>query len=154
MTDSSGHHTAYLGIGGNIGDTKRTIDTCVALLGEQVGRITHRSQWYESEPWGFASEHRFTTIVVALDTTLNTIQLLDATQDIERRLGRTEKSQGAVYHDRTIDIDLLLYDNLKIDSLRLTLPHPLMLQRRFVTVPLVEVLKLQQKTLNEIWPTC
>lgn len=73
-------------------------------------------------------------------TTLTPLELLDLTQDIERRLGRTKKSSDRVYHDRTIDIDLLIYEGVEMQTPRLTLPHPLMQERDFVMIPLREIL--------------
>ena len=72
-------------------------------------------------------------------TALSPMQALDATQEIERLLGRTRKSTDGQYHDRVIDIDLIGYGNLVIQNDRLTLPHPLMAQRRFVLQPLCDI---------------
>ena len=93
----------------------------------------------ESEPWGFESKNSFLNCVVAFDTHLSPIELLNATEEIERRLGRTKKSIGGQYSDRTIDIDILFYGNKVIKSERLTVPHPLLHLRNFVLQPLYEI---------------
>ena len=72
-------------------------------------------------------------------TTLAPIEVLDATQEIERLLGRTRKSEDGIYHDRTIDIDLIAYNDIVMQTERLTLPHPLMEKRRFVLQPLNDI---------------
>ena len=77
---------------------------------------------------------------MCVDSALSTVQLLEATQNIEREMGRTTKSEAGVYHDRVIDIDILLYDDLHISTPELTVPHPLMHEREFVMKPLGEIL--------------
>ena len=78
-------------------------------------------------------------MVVKVDTDLNPVDALHVTQDIEHRLGRTEKSVNGQYHDRLIDIDLLMYDNITVSTPELTLPHPHMHERRFVMEPLAQI---------------
>ena len=112
----------------------------IKLIGAEVGTVDRESSPLETEPWGFESKHMFLNMCVRVRTTLSPEQVLDATQDIERRLGRTSKSVGGQYHDRPIDIDMLMYDDLHISTPRLTLPHPLMHERDFVMVPLKEIL--------------
>lgn len=112
--------------------------TAVALLAERAGAILALSALYETEPWGFNSKYPFLNAAMILDTVLSPLDLLRLTQNIEREMGRTEKSNG-VYHDRIIDIDLLMYDDLIVDNPLLTLPHPLMCQREFVLLPLAEI---------------
>lgn len=112
--------------------------TAAALLAERVGDVLALSGFYETEPWGFQSDNTFLNAALRLDTILSPLELLDATQQIEREMGRTQKSNGA-YHDRIIDIDILLYDDLVLQTPELTLPHPLMHERRFVMEPLAEI---------------
>lgn len=129
---------AYLGLGTNIGNKRRNMITAAALLAERVGDILALSGFYETEPWGFESEHLFLNAAVKLRTSFPPLELLRITQQIEKELGRTEKSNGA-YHDRVIDIDILLYDNEVLRLPELTLPHPLMQERKFVMDPLSEI---------------
>lgn len=112
--------------------------TAAALLAERVGDVLALSGFYETEPWGFQSDNTFLNAALRLETILSPLELLDATQQIEREMGRTQKSNGA-YHDRIIDIDILLYDDLVLQTPELTLPHPLMHERRFVMEPLAEI---------------
>ena len=138
MTDT---HAAYLAYGSNIGEKEENILTAYRMTEERVGRIVRHSAMMRSEPWGFRSENSFVNSVVCVETTLTPHQLLDATQGIERAMGRTEKSHGGVYHDRIIDIDILLYDDITLNDADLVIPHPLMRERDFVMKPLNEIIQ-------------
>lgn len=129
---------AYLGLGTNIGNRRRNMIIAAALLAERVGDVLALSGFYETEPWGFDSENLFLNAAVKLKTSLSALELLTATQQIEKELGRTEKSNGT-YHDRIIDIDILFYDDEVLQTPELTLPHPLMHERKFVMDPLSEI---------------
>ncbi|WP_302773557.1 2-amino-4-hydroxy-6-hydroxymethyldihydropteridine diphosphokinase [Parabacteroides johnsonii] len=129
---------AYLGLGTNVGNKRRNMITAAALLAERVGDILALSGFYETEPWGFESENFFLNAAVKLKTSFSPLEVLQITQQIEKELGRTEKSNG-VYHDRIIDIDILLYEDEVLQIPELTLPHPLMHERKFVMDPLAEI---------------
>ena len=129
---------AYLALGTNIGNKRRNMITAAALLAERVGDVLALSGFYETEPWGFQSENTFLNAALQLDTSLSPLEFLKATQEIEIEMGRTQKSNGA-YHDRIIDIDILLYEDLVLQTPELTLPHPLMHERLFVMEPLAEI---------------
>lgn len=129
---------AYLALGTNIGNKRRNMITAAALLAERVGDVLALSGFYETEPWGFQSDNTFLNAALLLETGLPPLELLKATQEIELEMGRTQKSNGA-YHDRIIDIDILLYDDLILQTPELTLPHPLMHERQFVMEPLAEI---------------
>lgn len=129
---------AYLALGTNIGNKRRNMITAAALLAERVGDVLALSGFYETEPWGFQSENTFLNAALQLDTSLSPLELLKATQEIEIEMGRTQKSNGA-YHDRIIDIDILLYEDLVLQTPELSLPHPLMHERLFVMEPLAEI---------------
>ncbi|WP_302459748.1 2-amino-4-hydroxy-6-hydroxymethyldihydropteridine diphosphokinase [Parabacteroides johnsonii] len=129
---------AYLGLGTNVGNKRRNMITAAALLAERVGDILALSGFYETEPWGFESENFFLNAAVKLKTSFSPLEVLQITQQIEKELGRTEKSNG-VYHDRIIDIDILLYEDEVLQIPELTLPHPLMHERKFVMDPLTEI---------------
>ena len=132
-------HIVYIGLGSNLGDGLKNLDRAVAELRKEVGEVLYTSAYIESEPWGFESEHRFTNAVTVVSTTLEPLDLLDLTQRIERRMGRTRKrKRGEGYSDRVIDLDLLVYDDVQIDSERLTLPHPYIADRDFVRLLLEE----------------
>lgn len=132
-------HIVYIGLGSNLGDGSKNLDKAVALLQKEAGEVLYTSAYIESEPWGFESEHRFTNAVTVISTTLEPLPLLDLTQQIERRMGRTRKRRrGEGYSDRVIDLDLLIYDDLQLETERLILPHPHIADRDFVRLPLEE----------------
>lgn len=132
-------HTVYLSLGSNLGDRRKTIEASVSLIDERVGKVAACSSLIETEPWGFSSANKFLNACVCCHTELSPRQLLEATQGIERMLGRTEKSVGGHYRDRTIDIDILLYDDITIDEPDLKIPHPHIADRDFVKIPLSEI---------------
>ena len=130
----------YLSLGSNLGDRERILHRAIALIDGRVGTVQRVSSFIETEPWGFESEHPFLNAAVMVLTTLSPEQCLKETQQIERELGRTTKSKDGIYHDRPIDIDLLMYGDLKLSTPTLTLPHPRMQERDFVMIPLREIL--------------
>lgn len=135
-------HLVLLALGSNLGDGQDNLSRAIQAIRERVGQTLAVSHFMESEPWGFDSPHRFTNGVIAVSTRLSPMDLLDITQEIERDLGRKEKHRtGEAYQDRIIDIDILTYDHLCMENERLTLPHPHMLERDFVTIPMNEVLR-------------
>ncbi len=129
---------AYIGLGTNIGNKRRNLITAAALLAERAGDVLSISSFYETEPWGFESDNTFLNAALLLETELEPLQLLSLTQEIEKEMGRTQKSDGA-YHDRIIDLDILLYDLCVINEAALVVPHPLMHKRQFVMEPLAEI---------------
>ena len=138
-------HRVYLGLGSNLGDRETNIPRAIELIRERVGLVIRQSSLIETEPWGFESANRFLNGVILVETSLTPRQLLKATQKIERQLGRKKKSTDSClltpvsYSDRSIDIDILLYDDLTVDEPDLKIPHPLMEQRDFVMIPLNEI---------------
>ena len=141
MTDK---HKVYLGLGSNLGNREEIILKAISLIGERVGLVIRQSSLIETEPWGFESDNKFLNGVILCETTLTPRQVLRATQKIERELGKlrkhsTRRTPLSIYHDRPIDIDILLYDDLTIDEPDLKIPHPLMHERDFVMIPLKEI---------------
>ena len=133
-------HNVYLGLGANLGDKEQTIREAIKRIGEQIGYIISLSALHTTEPWGFCSDNNFVNAVVCCQTTLTPRQVLEHTQSIERQLGRTSKTVNGEYHDRMIDIDILLYDDYVVDEPDLKIPHPLMEEREFVMKPLKEIM--------------
>ena len=129
----------YLGLGSNLGNKEQHITTAVKHLEQRVGKVRRLSSLLKTEPWGFTSPHSFVNAAVSIDTRLSPHEVLEATQQIERDMGREQKSMNGEYHDRIIDIDILLYDDMEINEKDLTIPHPLMHQRDFVMIPLREI---------------
>ncbi len=138
---------AYWGLGTNIGHRRKNLIVAAALLAERAGDVLAVSAFYETEPWGFCSENAFLNAALKMRTSLSPMELLDCAQGIERELGRPEKSRDGIYHDRIIDLDLLLYNDLVLETPALTLPHPLMHMRKFVLEPLAEIAPLAEHPL-------
>lgn len=133
-------HRTFLGLGSNMGDRQRTISQAMEEIGHRIGRVVAMSSLYETDPWGYKSENKYINAVVAVDTELSPRGLLAHTQAIERLLGRDSKTVDGAYHDRTMDIDILLYDDVTVDETDLKIPHPRMGERDFVMNPLKEVM--------------
>ena len=129
-----------MGLGTNLGDKEGNIREAIRRIGELIGEVDRQSTFLVSEPWGFESENTFVNAAIRCSTELEPMEVLVRTQEIERAMGRTQKSVDGQYYDRIIDIDILMYDNLHIDTKTLKLPHPLMNERDFVMIPLEEVL--------------
>jgi len=127
--------TVYLGLGTNLGDRESNLREALRRLAELV-RIEAVSSVYESEPVGFRAQPDFWNLVVRVHTELGPRALLVAIQEIERAMGRRPSFRNA---PRVIDIDILLYDDVQLDLPELTIPHPRMLERAFVLVPLAEL---------------
>lgn len=147
MTSETSGTVAYLGLGSNAGDRMSNIERAVKMLDEAEGVTVDKvSDIIETEPWGFAAEEKFLNCavraVIAADVT--PVALLDICKRIERLSGREDgpeydASGGRIYHSRTIDVDILLFGDERIESERLTVPHPLMAKRDFVMVPLRQI---------------
>ena len=129
---------AYIGIGSNVGDRasfcRRAVDALRDASGIEVNKV---SSLYETSPVGGPPQRSYVNLVTLVSTDLTPHELLDACKAIERRLGReaTEMRWGP----RVIDLDVLLFDDEKINEPGLEIPHPRMAQRRFVMVPLLEI---------------
>ena len=133
-------HTVYLGLGTNLGDREANMLEACRRIEKLIGPIVRQSAFFVTQPWGFQSQHQFLNAAICCHTTLSPRQVLQLTQQIEREMGRTRKSADHVYHDRIIDIEILLYDRLTVDEPDLHIPHPLMHQRDFVMKPLQQIL--------------
>ena len=133
----------YFGIGTNLGEREANLRRAIELLHERVGECIACSSIYRSAPQGFVSENQFANIVAVCQTEHSPLEVLHITQEIEREMGRTEKSVNGIYHDRVIDIDLLKAmdgeHEIAHASDTLSLPHPRMQERDFVMIPLREV---------------
>ena len=132
-----------LALGSNVGDRSAFLEKSCELIGCRVGKVVRFSSVYETEAWGFDAAP-FLNQVLLVETELSPEDVLAATQQIEVELGRTCKSGHAddgtpVYHDRTIDIDILLYEGVTCATDSLTIPHPLIAWRDFVLLPLAEL---------------
>jgi 2-amino-4-hydroxy-6-hydroxymethyldihydropteridine diphosphokinase len=130
---------ALLALGGNVGDVRATFDRAVAMLceGGEV-RLEVRSADYRTPPWGVTDQPAFVNCCLRIDTSLTPRALLTRTQSIETALGRNRPAERR-WGPRTIDIDLIAYEDVRCAGPDLTLPHPRALDRAFVLVPLAEI---------------
>jgi 2-amino-4-hydroxy-6-hydroxymethyldihydropteridine diphosphokinase len=128
-----------VGLGGNIGDVRTTLDRAVAAFcdGTDV-RLLAQSSDYATPPWGVVDQPPFVNRCIAVDSSLTPRALLDRALTVERTLGR-DRSREQRWGPRAIDIDLLAYDDVAIEEPGLTLPHPRLFERAFVLVPLAEI---------------
>ena len=136
----------YVSLGANIGDREGTLRRAVSEMERRIGPCVALSRMYETAPVGFDSPHAFLNAAAAFRVTAcaqpneaDALRVLAITQEIERELGRRQKSVGGRYADRPIDIDLLLWDDLQMSLPELTLPHPHLHERHFVLDPLAEI---------------
>ena len=140
MNDSA---NAYICLGSNIGDRKNYLLNAVESLHALPGiTVVRCSSIYETEPVDYTEQPLFLNMVIAVSSSLSPIDLLDSMLEIERESGRVRDIR---YGPRTIDLDLLLYGEEKLDTDRLTLPHPRMMERAFVLVPLLEIMPEEQR---------
>ena len=129
---------AYVSAGSNLGDRAGYLARAVGLLGEHRRvEVIRASRIYETEPWGYHDQPKFLNMVLEVSTDLAPLELLGVLQGIERSLGR---KRSIHWGPRTVDLDLLLYDELAIHSDMLTVPHPRMWERGFVMVPLADLI--------------
>lgn len=139
MTDNV-RHIVYLALGSNLGDRYSIMTEAIEKIRNMIGDVIRQSDYHETEPWGFESDNKFLNAAVCVSTSLTPYSLLLATQKIERMMGREEKTKAGEYHDRVIDIDILLYDDIRLSTYELTIPHPFMNERDFVMKPLMEIM--------------
>ena len=137
-------HQVYLSLGSNLGQREENLRKAIRLIHERVGEVVRQSSFIETEPWGFESDHPFMNAAVLCLTEKSPREVLRLTQQIERDLGKskehaTQRGESSKFHDRPIDIDILLYDELTVDEPDLQIPHPLMYERDFVMIPLKEI---------------
>jgi 2-amino-4-hydroxy-6-hydroxymethyldihydropteridine diphosphokinase len=130
---------AFIALGGNVGDVRSTFDQAIALLCDgRAIRLKARSSDYRTPPWGVTDQPPFVNAVIAIVTSLGPHDLLARAKDCERALGR-DRGREQRWGPRTIDIDLLAYDDVVLADPDLTLPHPRLFERAFVLVPLAEI---------------
>lgn len=127
----------FLGLGSNLGNREEYLGKALRFIINSVGPINCFSDIYETEPWGFHNENAFLNIVIRLNTILKPEDLMIEILSIEKELGRVR--DNSQYLSRTIDIDILLYGNLAIKKTGLTIPHPMIQDRKFVLVPFCDI---------------
>lgn len=130
---------ALLALGGNVGNSRAILDRAVALLCDNIEvRLNKRSSDYLTQPWGLKYQAPFVNLCIAVETALSPRDLLARAQGVELSLGR-DRAHEKRWGPRTADIDILAYDDIVMDELGLTLPHPYLFERAFVLVPLAEI---------------
>lgn len=132
-------HDLYLALGSNLGDKQGNIQQAIENIGKRIGNVISTSSMYTTQPVGFESDNLFVNAVCFVRTTLSPTQALSLTKDIEIQMGRISKSYNKEYQDRVIDIDILMYDDIILETDELILPHPHMHERDFVLRPLAEI---------------
>jgi len=149
-------HTTYLLTGSNLADRLDQLSVAKAIIVQQIGEVTAGSAIYETAAWGIEDQPPFLNQVLEVKTALQPLPLLQAVQEIEPSLGRTARSK---WGPRVIDIDILFYDGLIIETPELTVPHPFLHQRRFTLQPLAEIAQglvhpVFQITIRELLARC
>ncbi len=150
------NHTVFLAFGSNLGNRRENIERALELLRQEGLKPVSVSQPVATAPEGFASANEFLNSAARFTTALSPHEALEVTQRTERILGRTQKSEGGIYHDRTIDIDILFYDDIVLNTPELSIPHPRMAERMFVLSPMNEIAPALRhpangKTIHELY---
>jgi len=128
-------HIIYLSLGSNLGDRLANLRTAISFLSPKIQAQSHSSV-YETEPWGYSDQPAFLNLVTKANTSLDPFDLLAFLKEIEVSIGRQETFR---FGPRLIDLDILFYDDLVLDTPNLTIPHLRMTERAFVLVPLAEI---------------
>jgi 2-amino-4-hydroxy-6-hydroxymethyldihydropteridine diphosphokinase len=130
---------AFIAFGGNLGEARNTIARAIAAFcdGAHVTLLA-RSSDYRTPPWGMTDQAPFVNACIAVDTRLSPRGVLDRAHEVERAFGR-DRHRETRWGPRTLDIDILAYDDIALDEPMLTLPHPRLFERAFVLVPLLEI---------------
>lgn len=130
-------HKLYVGLGSNLGDKEKNLNQAIQYIKERIGAIIAQSAFISTVAWGYESDNLFLNAALICRTSLTPYEVLSQLQAIEQEMGRTHTLTG--YEDRVIDLDILFYDDLILNSEQLTIPHPLIHQRLFVLEPLVQI---------------
>src|SRR5215831_8611042 len=150
------NHTIYLLLGSNLGNRPANIQNAIGVLAQQAGPITRASHIYESKAWGVNNQPDYLNAAVELQTSIEALPLLLLLEEVERGMGRIFKRK---MEPRTLDIDILFYDDLVFQHSSLTIPHPRMHLRRFALIPMAElnsafIHPVFHKTIAELIEQC
>lgn len=149
-------NTAYLLIGGNLGDRAAYLAEAVNQISARCGRVTNTSSLYETAAWGNTNQPAFYNQAICVETILEPETLLERLLTIEIEMGRVREEK---YGPRTIDLDILMIDDKVLDTPTLTIPHPQLQNRRFALLPLIEIAPelhhpVSDKTIHELLLNC
>ena len=146
-------HIAYIGIGSNLGDKLHYCENAISeILKIDRHQLLAKSSLFKTEPMGYTSQDWFVNGVIKIETDLEPPELLRTLKTIEAQLGRTETFR---WGPRTIDLDILFFDDIQIETGKLKIPHPLIQDRKFVLIPLAEIDRhfihpVLRKTIQEL----
>ena len=149
-------HSAFIGLGSNQGERIKNCEQAIEeILKLEGGFLLSRSSWYDSEPWGWEDQDWFINGVIQISTEFCPEELLTKFKEIEKSLGRKNKKK---WRPRVIDIDILFYDDLSLESPKMKIPHPRILERNFVLIPFAEIAPqfvhpVLKKTIKELLDT-
>ncbi len=152
----------YIGLGSNEGDSNAYLKQAVEEINSQIGKVLRQSSCYETEPWGFHSEHYFINQVIEVETPLSTRKLVESLLELEKQMGRSRSipAEGEIYTSRIIDMDLLVDGEIMYNLPELTVPHARLADRKFVLVPLTELSPnlvppgLKGKNVSQLLESC
>ncbi len=149
-------YTAFLLIGGNLGNRTLNLTTSIQLIETNCGNIIQTSSIYQTAAWGITNQPNFLNQVLIVQTKLSPKQLMQKLLHIEEQMGR---QRTVKFGPRIIDIDILLMDELIVNTSLVTIPHPAIAQRRFVLIPLAELIPnyvhpVDKKTISQLLLTC
>ena len=128
----------FLALGTNLGEKAFNLLQTISYITKEIGNLTALSSIYKSKPWGFESDNDFLNMVICVETLLSPEEILLITQSIENKIGREKRTNNS-YQDRIIDIDIIAYNDIILNSDKLTIPHPLFHERQFVLEPMNEI---------------
>ena len=131
--------SVFVLLGSNLGDRELLVNQASKMISERCGKIVAKSRLYESEPWGFKSEHWFLNQVVKIETALSPDDLMKELLEIEKELGRDRSVPHEGYVSRPMDLDILYFGNEIIDTQMVIAPHPRLHERRFTLLPLCDI---------------
>lgn len=149
----------FLSLGSNLGNRAEMLNRAIEAIGAKCADVVAVSNMYQTEPLGFVSEKRFLNCCIEIETAYSPEELVTALLEIELELGRTRNDALQGYSNRLIDIDIVFYNHLVLDSPNLVVPHPRMQLRRFVLLPLSElcpqfVHPVLKKTVTDLLAEC
>jgi len=149
-------HKVYLHLGSNQGDRLQMLNDSLGQIGEKIGKIQLKSSVYETEPWGLKDQANFLNMAIEVKTKLTVEEVFNISKEIEQTLGFPKQIK---WGPRSIDIDILYFDNEIIDTEKLKLPHPQLYNRNFVLIPMMEIAgdyidPIKNVSIDELYDVC